>query len=714
MEELKKSEKSENPENLEELYSRQLYLLGNDSIELNNKFKVLIIGLSGLGTEILRNLVLLGIGNITIYDTNMILYSDIKENFYLSMDDIGKNKTVCFCEKFRSMNKYVNIDIIDNINDDNLFNNDLVISTQHDLYDNVVLDNKLRNKGIKFINTFVNRYFGYIFCDFINFDVIDYVNYFVISIKDRICILSENHNLEVGDIIILDDKHVNIVKIIDKKTLMLDSDVYIKKITKVIKKKLKYISMDDSLFNPVFSNVMRDQDKMHTLNIDMDIKHKNHININIMLIPIIGGIVSHEVIKVSCNRFYPIYQWFYYNINDLKLKSLNNSAKILILGAGALGCEHAKIINKLGFRNVCIADMDAIEKTNLNRQYIFTDRDIGKLKSVILCKRFGYHAITSKFCKENINKYNINGYDVILLAVDNEEARSLMSECCIRFKKPMIDCGTLGDKGSVLVTYPCKTRTYIDYNNGVIDDENIALCTIKMFPYKIEHIIEWAINFVYNMVSSSYSEIELEGLWNEEFNENINMLLEEYSGEFWKDKMKPTPFSKIDGKFIEMSEIFLKNVHNQDNQLKYITYIANQRAKVYGFDKINMSDVNKVINKIIPSIITTTSVCSCMAVIELCKILQKAKIKNYENSFFNLSLPLFYYSKTVYPAYYFNGVFSFTGWDIKHIKKISELENINVITYDGKIIEKNEIPKSEIFRVYFNGTEEPLKCILDK
>jgi molybdopterin/thiamine biosynthesis adenylyltransferase len=60
--------------------------------------------------------------------------------------------------------------------------------------------------------------------------------------------------------------------------------------------------------------------------------------------------------------------------NKNKLKN----SKIFIVGSGAIGCEHLKNFGMMGVGNMVLTDMDTIEKSNLNRQFLFRNKDIGK------------------------------------------------------------------------------------------------------------------------------------------------------------------------------------------------------------------------------------------------------------------------------------------------------------------------------------------------
>merc|ERR1719373_1556231 len=106
---------------------------------------------------------------------------------------------------------------------------------------------------------------------------------------------------------------------------------------------------------------------------------------------------------------------------------------------------------------------------------------------------FNINAATNRVGKESENVYNDafwQGLDLVITALDNVDARLYVDSKCVQFKKPLVDSGTVGTKGSTQVVMPYKTESYA--SSADPPPVEFPICLLKNFPNKIEHTIQWA------------------------------------------------------------------------------------------------------------------------------------------------------------------------------------------------------------------------------
>lgn len=151
----------------ENLYSRQLYVLGHDAMEKMNNTTILISGMNGLGAEIAKNVILGGIKNIVLHDTQNCSFNDLSSNFYLNESSLNKNRIECSINMFSQLNNNVNVSLYtEELSEEYIKKFSVVILVDYPLSDMIRLNNITHKYGIKFISTSSHGLVFQIFNDF--------------------------------------------------------------------------------------------------------------------------------------------------------------------------------------------------------------------------------------------------------------------------------------------------------------------------------------------------------------------------------------------------------------------------------------------------------------------------------------------------------------------------------------------------------------------
>uniref|UniRef100_A0A183CG16 E1 ubiquitin-activating enzyme n=1 Tax=Globodera pallida TaxID=36090 RepID=A0A183CG16_GLOPA len=254
---------------------------------------------------------------------------------------------------------------------------------------------------------------------------------------------------------------------------------------------------------------------------------------------VIGGFVAQEAMKAVTHHTTPLKQFLYtsslealpgayssFDADKLELadcvprntrydgqaavfgwkfqKALQQQ-KWFIVGAGAIGCELLKNLAMIGVAcgeggSLKITDPDTIEVSNLNRQFLFHRPDVGKKKSEVAAravKAFNSDiritplsdivADTTEHIFGDSFFANLNG---VCNALDNVDARRYVDRRCVYYQLPLLESGTMGGKGNTQVVFPHLTESYGSTSDP--PEKETPICTLRNFPYQIEHTIQWA------------------------------------------------------------------------------------------------------------------------------------------------------------------------------------------------------------------------------
>ncbi|CAO1630239.1 unnamed protein product [Sympodiomycopsis kandeliae] len=253
------------------------------------------------------------------------------------------------------------------------------------------------------------------------------------------------------------------------------------------------------------------------------------------MVAFIGGFVAQEALKACSGKFHPLVQHLYVD----SLESLPDSvpklpeaefapqgsrydgqiavvgktfqdkiasARQFLVGSGAIGCEMLKNWSMMGLASgpngaIDVTDMDQIEKSNLNRQFLFRTKDVGAFKADTAAAAVAemnpdlkgkIRSHQDRVGPETEGKYGDAFFESltgVTNALDNVQARQYMDRRCVYYQKPLLESGTLGTKANTQVVVPHLTESYSSSQDP--PEKSIPVCTLKNFPNQIEHTIQW-------------------------------------------------------------------------------------------------------------------------------------------------------------------------------------------------------------------------------
>src|SRR5215210_5367807 len=164
------------------------------------------------------------------------------------------------------------------------------------------------------------------------------------------------------------------------------------------------------------------------------------------------------------------------------------SAKVCVVGVGGIGNPVVTQLTAMGISKLRIVDRDVIEISNLHRQHLYAEDDIGKVKVEAAAQRLKKMntAVEIEAVPISITKYTadgiVEGFDVVIDALDSIDARYALNDACIKHNIPFIYAGALGMLGSVCTILPNKSACLRCMFPALVEDDMPTCSTEGVHP----------------------------------------------------------------------------------------------------------------------------------------------------------------------------------------------------------------------------------------
>lgn len=299
------------------------------------------------------------------------------------------------------------------------------------------------------------------------------------------------------------------------------------------------------------------------------------------------------------------------------LAMLQEDFRVLVVGAGGLGCEILKNLALSGFKDIELIDLDTIELSNLNRQFLFRKPDVGKAKAKCAAEFVSKRVpgVNIRWYQKPIQKFDSGYYskfNCVIAGLDNVEARRWLNAMLCSLVQydddgnidpdtviPLIDGGTEGFLGQCRLFVPMLSACFECSVGTITPPKGFQSCTIASIPRKPEHCIAYAHKMLWNRLKSLKSATDYE---------MVDI----------KDKSVNDPCGV---------QLDTDNV----DHMSWIYYRALERAKEFNIEGVSYNMTMQVVKNIIPAIASTNALISAACVNEAFKVLTWASngLNNY-------------------------------------------------------------------------------------
>ena len=201
---------------------------------------------------------------------------------------------------------------------------------------------------------------------------------------------------------------------------------------------------------------------------------------DVYILPAVAG-GSEELSKKDLDKFsrQVMLEEIGYN-GQLKLKN----AKVCVVGTGGLGHPIISRLTAMGIGTLRIIDRDVVELSNLHRQTMFDEDDVGQVKVEVAAKKLKKlnPDCNIEALAISVNDYTalevIEGCDVVIDALDSVNARYALNKACVKLNIPFVTGAAVGVSGQVFTVLPKESACYFCMFPD-LDEDTMPTCSIE-------------------------------------------------------------------------------------------------------------------------------------------------------------------------------------------------------------------------------------------
>ena len=240
-------------------------------------------------------------------------------------------------------------------------------------------------------------------------------------------------------------------------------------------------------------------------------------------------------------------------------------AKVCVVGVGGIGNPVVTQLTAMGVGKLKIVDRDIIEISNLHRQHLYTENDIGRVKVEAAKERLEKinSSVEIEALPNSVTKYTaqsiVDGFDIVVDALDSIDARYALNDACIKLNIPLIYAGALGMLGSICTIIPNKTACLRCIFPALAEDDMPTCSTEGVHPSILYLVGGIQVSEVVKIILGEKPTLE-----NKLVYVDLNDLSLEKVSVFRQEECPSCGIKRIDNNHLETNQLIIEELCGRD------------------------------------------------------------------------------------------------------------------------------------------------------